>query len=267
MGVFVVTGTPRAATGYASLLLSAANVPCSHETIFRPRTALQDILEWCEGRDHKGESSWLSWVFLGWIPLPVKVLHSVRNPWHVADSLANRNDILPVGAELSGQKAAYRRAVRAYCPRVYEFSEAIDRAACMVVDWNAAIEKASEGRPYKRFRVEDMTADLLAELLDWLGIRRDAREIRRAVESVPRNVNGGKRIEYQVEVKHPLLRAYLQKQYPDQPPVIGRLMSVDRKRSVEEIEEGMNQGLREELTSIAKRYGYSRGDCQGGKPC
>jgi hypothetical protein len=216
------------------------------------------VLDWYNEGGDKGESSWLAWVFLGQLPKSVRVLHTVRDPWQVADSLARRNDIIP--NEAGGGKKAYRDAIAAYCPEVEEYETAIDRAAALVIYWNRRIEAAAPfyGCPYRRYQVEDLTAKHVRDLLAWLNIYRDGIEIDRALTETPRNVNGGKRIEYDIEVKNPLVRAYLQEVYPGREPVINRAFSVDTKRTTEEIERDMNPTLRAQLIQLAARYGYER---------
>ncbi len=253
---FVVTGTPRAATGYASLLFRALGVPCSHERTFRPRTTLNDVLEWYAETAGPAESSWLAWTFLPLMPKPVRVLHTVRDPWQVVDSLANHNDLLPPQAHVDRGKQQYRDVIRAYCPEVYEYDTAIDRAAAMVIHWNQRIEAVDA--PCLRYRVEDVDAALVADLLDWVGLHRDSIEIDRALTEVPCNVNGGKQLDYNVEIEHPLVLACFQEFMPGKKPVLSLVSSIAKRRTPDEIEAELDGNLREQLGELADRYGYLR---------
>ena len=259
--MFVVTGTPRSATGYASLLFTALSVPCSHERIFRPRTSLLEVLEWYAEGGEKGESSWLAWVFLGVMPGPIPVLHTVRNPWNVVDSLAHRNDILPEEADLDEGKKTFRETVKAYCPEVLEYSTGVDRAAALVIHWNRKIEEYAcrNGCEYHRYRVEDIKSRRQVErLLGYIGIPRNETDIERALNEVPFNVNAGKNIEYNLEITNPFILEAFQKMVPDIKPVISRAMKTAEYKTSEELENNMSLELRVGLNEIAERYGYSR---------
>lgn len=260
MAKFVVTGTPRSATGYAAALFQELGIPCAHEKVFRPRACLHEVLEWHARDGDQAESSWLAWVFLRLLPGSdrLRMLHTVREPWKVVESLANQNDIVPEEAEVSSGKREYREITEWYCPRMQEYDSAMNRAAVMVIDWNRLIERRAKRFeiPYRRYRVESLTAESLNELLGWLGIYRDVVEAGRALDSTPRNVNRGQQIEYNIEVKNPLVRGYLQEINPDMPPVLPRVLSKSAYRSREEIESELAPELRSSLAALAERYGY-----------
>ena len=262
--MFVVTGTPRSATGYASLLFSAMGIPCTHEQTFRPHASLLEVLEWYGQGGDRGESSWLAWVFLGMLPGPVSVLHIVRNPWAVLDSLTHRNDILSCETDLKGKRHQYREMVAAYCPKVMAWDSTINRATAFVIDWSVQIEKKAYqcGVPLRTLCVEDIRPETISEVLDWLGIYRDSATIQAAYDEVPHNVNGGKRIEYDLEVTQPIIKAALEQIAPGQPPVLARLIRSDIPRTPDELERDMDSTLREKLYGLAVRYGYSRDETQ-----
>lgn len=257
--MFVVTGTPRSATGYASLLFRELQIPCTHERLFRPRTCLHEVLEWyAEGGD-KAESSWLAWAFLPLLPGPLPVLHTIRNPWAVLDSLAHRNDLIPREAGLDRGKQLFRDVIGWYCPRVAEYDSALNRAAVLVVDWNQKIEARCEALhlPYRRYQVEQVEATELADILDWLGIYRDEHEITQALENVPHSVNAGRRVEYNIEIKNPLVKAYLSEVMPDVTPTLARVVSIDEHRTQNELADQLAVELRESVEQLCERYGYS----------
>lgn len=259
MARFIVTGTPRSATGYASLLFRELAIPCSHERIFKPRGALADVLDWYE-HNNAGESSWLAWAFLGLLPGKVPVLHTTRNPWAVVDSLAHRNDLIPKEACVDRGKKQLRDAITAYCPAVKEFDAPIDRATAFVLEWNQHIDRAVErhGFPYFRYRVEDMDAVQLGRILEFVDVYRDSYEIDAVLESLPRNVNEGKRIHYNVPVTRPELVAVMKEIAPDHPPEITKLVTADTSRTPDELEENMDPRLRDGLRELASRQGYDR---------
>ena len=258
--MFVVTGTPRSATGYASMLFTAANVPCAHEKTFRPKTNVVDLLDFCEGDDALGESSWMAWLFLSFLPRSTVVLHTVRNPWAVVDSLAHRNDLLPRAATLHPDRLIMRRVIGVHCPEVERYDTAIDRAAAMVVYWNQRIEAVAKasGLMYRRYRVEDVNADVLSNLLALCDIQRSPMEIERALKQVPNDVNGGRQIDYKVKVTNPDIVAFIKKIDPTLPPVIGKVLSRRTPMSSDDVEADMDTDLRARLNELAARYGYER---------
>lgn len=259
MARFIVTGTPRTATGYASLFFKALNLPCAHERIFRPRGTLAEVLEWYKHGD-SGESSWLAWAFLGLLPGPVPVLHTTRNPWAVIDSLAHRNDLIPKEARVDRGRTLYRQTIAAYCPEVGEYEKPLDRAVAFIIAWNKLITSAAAQYecPYLRYRVEDMDEPQCKRLLEHIDVYRDSYEIDNAIENVPRNVNAGKRLEYDMEVVHPELREIVKKMSPHNSAAVKRLVTPDVRRSVDELEEHMDPHLCEALCTLAEEQGYER---------
>jgi len=267
---FVIVGVPRSATGYASVLLRALQIDCTHEQVFRPRGALEDVVKWyARGGDTHGDSSWLAWVFLTAIPGPVKVLWTTRNPWAVIDSLANRNDLVREDANLRPGKRAYRDIIAAYCPRVFEHESAVDRAAELLVEWTALTGAALHRCDVTafRYRVEELDADKVADMLEYLGIYRDRQEIRRALDEVPQNVNAGSKLDYNIPIKNPLIRGYLQEMCPDmKEPTIACGMCKDTPRGCEELEAQMAPELIMEVRSLAARQGYGLDDTSEQEP-
>jgi len=259
MARFIVTGTPRTATGYATLFFRELNLPCTHERIFRPRGTLAEILDWYKHGD-SGESSWLAWVFLGLLPGPVPVLHTTRNPWAVIDSLAYRNDLIPKEARVDRGKQQLRNAIELYCPDVMRYDDPIDRAAAFVLAWNKHIVStvAHYECPYLRYRAEDMGGEQVKAMLEFIDEYRDSYEIDNALANVPRNVNAGKRLEHGVEITNPAILDVLAKVAPSAPPIIDCAMQVDVPRTPDELEENMNPRLREALGELAKDHGYAR---------
>ena len=257
---FVVTGTPRSATGYAALLFRDMAIACTHERVFKPRGALIDILDWYDSAS-SGESSWLAWAFLGVLPGRVPVLHTVRDPWKVVDSLAHPNNILPKRASLDRNKQQFRECIRRYCPAVFDYDGDIDRAAALVVHWNARIEEAVErfDCPYTRYRVEDISESTVSGLLEAVDVYRDDAEIRGALERIPNNVNAGQTLQYNLEVVHPEIRDALKKAAPNVRPIVDVAITDEKPLSPDELEARMAPELVEQLNTLAAEYGYSRG--------
>jgi hypothetical protein len=262
--MFVVTGTPRSATGYASMLFRSLGIPCSHERIFRPRTQFNDVVHWCNGDDERGDSSWLAWVFLPMLPREVVVLHTIRDPWAVVDSLAHRNHILNPEAPADDGPELMRAIIKAYAPRVYDYDTAVDRAACMVLDWNRAIHRSAmlQDAPYRVYRVEDLGIPLVRELCEFIGIPRSDDVIAKALTDTPLNVNRGSRVEYNIKVTNPSLIALLKHLRPDIDTFTAQGQTRDIRRDRHTIEASLAPELRRGLNEYAIRFGYAESDTQ-----
>lgn len=256
---FVVTGCPRSATGYMSVLFNALNIPCTHEVACIERTAMSDLMRWYGQPVDCGESSWLAWAFLGVIPGPVQVIHVQRNPWLVIDSLAHRNDLLPEEATLNRDRAIHREAIRCYAPEVFKHDSAVDRAAQLLLSWHKRMLSAigRSGLDAQTIKVEDLDCERTAGLLDWLGIYRSRDEITRALTDTPHNVNGGKTLTHNVKFT-PELAAEVSKSFPGLSRTPTRLISEAIPLGRDELISMMNPDLASAVDDYAAEVGYSR---------
>lgn len=256
--MFVVTGSPRSGTGYASLLFKVLTIPCTHEAVYKPRAALDDVCKWFDETHIKGDSSFLAWAFFGVNPRPVTVLHQLRDPWKVIDSLAYRNDLLPVRAPADPGKDSFRRAIRAYAPSVFEHRCDVCRAAEMWVVWNELIEDAAHTHDLEiyRYRLEDVSVPLIATLLDKLDVYREEEEIQNAISSVPRNVNAGKQLNFGLKITNPDILAAIQKAKPGIDPIIRTAIKTDTPRTPAQLAEKLPADLLGRVNELAERYGY-----------
>jgi hypothetical protein len=242
--------------------MRALGIPCSHEAIFRPRATLHEVFSWHGATgaygDRNGESSWLAWPWLFLFPIPVPILHTVRNPWAVIDSLAFRNDLLPEDAGLSNERMELRDLMRMLCPDAFKYSDAPSRAAEFVVSWNGLIEMAARqsGCPYFRYRVEDMDAAQVRRILDFIGESAENDTIATALENTPHNVNGGRQLEHNLEIKNEALLTCLKTIAPDLNPIVGCLASRAAPKTPEEIQSLLKPDLRNAVAELAQSYGY-----------
>jgi hypothetical protein len=147
------------------------------------------------------------------------VLHQVRQPLHVIRSVADygiaddshlgfslRHDVLrrsvvslerraaAIGLPVrprSGSLLEYRRMTAGFRPRVFEAESRLGRAARYWVEWNRAVEEGAgeAALPYRRYRVEDLDAPLLVELLALVGHEIDEERCQEALDSIPRDIN------------------------------------------------------------------------------
>jgi len=256
---FIVTGTPRSATKYAARLLSALGVMCTHETHLRPLATVVDCLRWWAG-DTGGESSWMAWTLLPLFPESVPVLHTIRNPWHVIDSLSNRNSILKDRDTFKARSMlSVRDTIAIYAPRVWTYERRIDRAAAFVVDWNAAIEKALVGRQRFTYHVDRLSTRTIGHLLRTIGAERTADEIDAALAEVKTDTNAGYTITETEGVSNPLVAEWI-KEYAEK---IGAECIFSRKiknqpdrETMEQLAERMDPELLHEVNQFADLHGY-----------
>lgn len=274
--MFVVTGCPRSATQFASTLFTALRCDCPHERAFVPRANLQDVLRW--GRDRRqdrGESSWLAWAFLPVMPVKIPVLHSIRNPWKVAESLAFKNHILHPQAAATMGAEAIRDVIRDYCPQVFEWPKAAERAASFVVRWNALIEEVCQqnGNPYMTFQPNRVLVDgdVIRTMLRHVGIERTHEELAWALALVREQANIGHDLEFNVDLPpaarnllsqamrqakrlinpdHPEAKTY------EHPETIPMLQTVSDDNGRPPLRELLPGELARDLDALAVRYGY-----------
>ena len=169
---FLITGCGRSGTLYTSQLLTAAGVACGHESACRVSgfKGMGDLV---------GEASWYAAAYLEDLPHDVVVIHQVRQPLAVASSwyrirLFARTPLITVcygqvtprqlmriastprattrrWQYIRNQRQLVKRATKAF-----DASGEAERCVRYWSDWNRLAEEASAGRPYLRFRLEDL---------------------------------------------------------------------------------------------------------------
>ncbi len=205
---FVVSGSQRSATGYTATLLTALGCACGHEAIFNADRLRR---HWLAGRQlgvllridpHRefltpgeitvtevpmmkdgpqGEASWLAAPYLARLPAGTVVLHQVRDPLAVIRSMIRSRFF---------QESTHRTFAAQHCPPVAA-GTLLDRLMTYWVEWNSLVASAA-GLPhlhYHRFRVEDLTPDLLAEIARRIDIRYDPDRAREVWAALPRDIN------------------------------------------------------------------------------
>lgn len=260
---FIVTGTPRAATKYASRLFTALGVPCVHEGIVRPLTSVVDVLRWFRHAEG-GESSWMAWTVLPLLPnaVEVPVLHTIRDPWRVIDSLTNRNSILRYDEMHTTTMRAIRDTIDTYAPRVWKQESRVDRAAAMVVDWYKAIRQAVPTSFI--YRVEMLDVPTVTWMLAHIGIERTPEEITAALADVSDKTNEGYTIRDIEGVSDPIVAEWIAEYAKEKgitEVVTRRVQNVSSRDTPEELAAKMSPGLLEEVNQYAARFGYATVAC------
>lgn len=169
----VITGTGRSGTGYISELLRASGVPCGHEQVFT-----------CVGRERRpfllADASWMAAAEL---PIRWPVLHQVRNPLDVINSL--------VGIRFFSDRtdSPYRRFARRHETGL--IGDEVHDAMVWYVAWNERIEPHATFR----YRIEDMDAALVRAIGDAGGLDIDLRRAEEAIASASPTTNSRERAE------------------------------------------------------------------------
>jgi hypothetical protein len=182
----LLTGCGRSGTSYTATLLTALDVRCGHELVFRLPEIVRGEVSWPE--DLPAESSWLAAPYLQLLPAETLVLHQVREPLAVLRSLRR------VGLfETSGP---FRSFVAEHLGQELEAAAPLEAGLLYWDRWNGLVEQRARdaGLPYQRHRLEDLDPVTLAGLLAQAGHYRSPAEIeerQRRVRS-DRNTRGDK---------------------------------------------------------------------------
>lgn len=254
--IFVVTGTPRSGTQYASRLLTALGLPCKHEAVLRPRTPVVDVIRWLSA--DVGEASWMAWIV---VPLligrRIPVLHTIRNPWAVIDSLVNRNQILRLMSNEQSNLQSVRDIIDAFLPDVFAYSERVDRAAAFVLGWEQLIETHAPDR--FDYYVERLDVATILEMLGYLGTTADDYTISDALSQTSQKTNEGYTVDGIAHVSDPDVAKWIMEYAKEQD--CGRIANckirnVPARETPEELAERMTPRLRDEVSAYAERHGY-----------
>lgn len=183
--VFVVSGCGRSGTGHTAAVLTALGAPCGHEAVFHAGTYAgpsigSGRLAW--PRNIAGDSSWFAGPFLGRLPEGSSVLHQVREPLAVIRSLL-RSGMLDAGAP-------HRQFAEESVPELALGGPTV-RAMRYWIEWNRMVESAAdyEDLRYRRHRLEDLDAEGVIALGEFLGLERKRDVVQRVLDSRPRNFN------------------------------------------------------------------------------
>lgn len=253
---FVITGTPRSGTQYAARLMAVLGLPCRHEKAMRPLATLTDVLKW--PATDTGESSWLGWSL---IPLMVgyrvPVLHVIRNPWAVIDSLTNRNHILRGWSPRTSGLQGVREIINAYLPQVMKYEQQVDRAASLVLGWNHLIAEQVPARFV--FYIERLDVMTVRAMLEHLGAETSDGQIEAALREVSTSANEGYTIEPTPGLSDPDVAAWI-RQYAKENDcgrvATLRVRDVAARQTPEELIERMDSTLLDEVNTYAALHGY-----------
>jgi hypothetical protein len=177
----LLTGCGRSGTSYTATLLTALDLRCGHEKVFRLPEIVRGEVDWPD--DLPAESSWLAAPFLSSLPQDTLVLHQVRHPLAVIRSLRR--------VRLFDGAGPFRDFVAAHLGEPLASAPALEACLMYWDGWNALVEEraAQAGLSYRRYQLEELTPGFLSELLAELGQHRSPGEIAERQQLVRRDRN------------------------------------------------------------------------------
>ena len=253
---FVVTGSPRSGTRYTAKLMAALGLPCDHEKTLRPRATVVEVAKW--PKLDIGESSWMAWSLLPvMVGYDIPVLHTIRNPWKVIDSLTNRNHILNPLVSCDSALQGVRELINLYLPDLFDREQRVDRAAALVLGWNQLIVDHVPNRIL--VPVDKLDAYRLGDVLYQMGISRDGRKIQAALDEVKTNTNSGYTVDSVPGVSDPDVAKWIAQYAAEQNcdrVLTRRIRDVAASETPEQLAERMDPALLEQVNRYADRHRY-----------
>lgn len=228
---FVVTGCARSGTKYMSRLLSAADIRCSHERVFKVERLKQidhPADYFVDRPEVAGDASWCAAPFLNHLPDGTVVLHQVRNPIDVIRSLTGIRayaEPFQPSPYLAYNHPEYLEFEKKHCPDIFAVQGEIEKCMRYWILWNRMVQSAErkDGLTYFRYRLEDVNVALLNTIIDVLAFDVDIRRLEHAFSVVSQSTNSRPRdasINWESlppgEEKHAV--AQLARQYGYSPP-------------------------------------------------
>lgn len=137
---FLVTGCGRSGTAWASHLFTAMGYPCGHEEMYSP---------WSSGPLVQSDSSWLAMPHLSDLPADTPIIHVVRDPFLVVQSIMVRGFLWRTNGPYEAYVAQHR-------PDITSATSHMGRAIRWVCKWDEPLEDV----PARLLRVEDAETNL-----------------------------------------------------------------------------------------------------------
>jgi len=184
----LITGCARSGTMYMAEVLNAIpEIKCTHEDVFRvdryphrwPPSRKFEVSHWCGHRAYR-------------LLEDIVVFHQVKNPLRHVESLVRFYHPTRGRPETLHYKL---------CPDLKPFEpltendDTLENRIAFAVAysylWSKGIEDSN--RVEKRYRLEDLDAEIIGELLSSVGIEtKDPQSVNKALESVPKDFHSGK---------------------------------------------------------------------------
>lgn len=173
---FVITGWGRSGTGYIADLLRRIGVTVGHEWVYGPEGPPQWNARWAD-------SSWMAVPFLDGFDGPI--IHLIRDPYKVAESLIGIrmfDDPLPEDGHRAHREFIYR-----HVPEVAGMDNPVEQTVRFMQVWADRLDRLNA----RRYRLEDLTADDVAEIVNLSGRPRPAtgKDVESALAVTPTDTN------------------------------------------------------------------------------
>jgi hypothetical protein len=210
---FVVTGCARSGTTYMAAVLSGLGLRVGHEVVFGPR--VRAFTGW---HGQHGDSSWLAAPFLDQID-DALVFHQIRHPLKVVRSLvgvrffadrgpaflhgddaytrakwAMRERLMASGHVEQSDKGprphkVYREYLRTYAPQLWEPATEAERALSYWLTWTRKVVATARPASYTAHHVERLDAEVIAAMLQRVGMSVAPSHVGLAMAKVPQDLN------------------------------------------------------------------------------
>jgi len=174
-GHFIITGSGRSGTRYASELISRAGIACAHQQVFHERCDLPGFSAQWHGR--VGDSSCFAFGVSAQALKNCLIIHQTRDPRLVIPSLLKNRHVVGVG-KWPGVAHLERNL-----PGLKDIVNEVERAAVQWYGVNSLVERFAGQPNYVHWRLEDYSLDRLFWLWDQLGVPfGDTKKIGEAME-------------------------------------------------------------------------------------
>lgn len=199
----LVTGTGRSGTVFMAKVLTAAGVPCGHESMFTPEpaavvtarwqgTALPHLsqrsqdastADWVDVTKLRADASYMAVPYLSQLPTSIPLIHTIRHPLLVISSFVDdlryfrREPGNPYNAE------HHEDWIYDFTQGLGSWPDPVNAAAWHYLRWNLDIEEQEKRREYLRVRVGEPLPD---ELFTLLKVDRPELPYRKRVNSLRR---------------------------------------------------------------------------------
>jgi hypothetical protein len=181
----LVTGTGRSGTVYMAKVLTAAGVPCGHESMFTPEPAAmvkerwqgdapprlsqrsQDAstADWVDVGTLRADASYMAVPYLAELPTTISLIHTVRHPLLVISSFVDDMRYFRREPENPYNAEGHEDWIYDYTQGLGNWPDPVNAAAWHYLRWNLDIEEQNKHREYLRVRVGEPLPDALFELL------------------------------------------------------------------------------------------------------
>lgn len=188
---------------YIAELLTALGCECSHEDFFPKEITRLDLtlsrlglkrLQW--QRPPYGEAAWEAAPFLHLLPEDTVVFHQIRHPLDFVRSRQRKG--LSRCAFRDRHLSVKSGASNKYRFWEYTLVQQVEYLTEFWIEWNALVEKNAGKMTYYRYRTDDISADLVAWMLDEIQCHVDAERVRAVYGDFSSGVNRGKAPDKQV---------------------------------------------------------------------